>query len=218
MKHLHGTYFIGGIDTDAGKTVATGYLAARIAQAGGRVITHKPVQTGCTELADDILRHRAIMGCGLLAEDRDKLTMPQMFPYPCSPHLAAELAGRAIDFAAIDHSLAVLQQRYDTVLVEGAGGLLVPLREDYLQIDWVREKQWPVILVSSGKLGSINHTLLSLEALRHRGIPLAGVAYNPFFRSQDETIHQNTHAYLQGYLKRHFPQAAWWDIPCLPNV
>ncbi|MDO4693460.1 MAG: dethiobiotin synthase [Eikenella sp.] len=215
---MRGTYFIGGIDTDAGKTFATGYLAARAAEAGGRVITHKPVQTGCTGLSDDIARHRAIMGCGLLPEDREKLTMPQMFPYPCSPHLAAALAGRAIDFAAIHHSLAVLQQRYDTILIEGAGGLLVPLRENYLQIDWVREQQWPVILVSSGKLGSINHTLLSLEALRGRGIPLAGLAYNDFFRSQDDTIHQNTRHYLQGYLKRHFPEAAWWDIPCLTGV
>ena len=100
--------FVSGIDTDAGKTVATGWLAARLMEEGRKVVTAKLVQTGSDELSPDILTHRRLMGTGLLPADRDGRTMPETFRYPASPHLAAELDGRAVDFAKIEGALASL--------------------------------------------------------------------------------------------------------------
>lgn len=215
---IHGSYIISGIDTDAGKSVATGHIAKTIAATSTSVITHKPIQTGNVGISEDIQTHRAIMGCGMLAVDDAKLTMPQLFPYPCSPHLASRLAGRDIDFAAIENSIAQLQQQYETVLIEGAGGLMVPLTEDLLFIDYVQQLGYPVILVTSGKLGSINHTILSLEALKSRHIPLYAIAYNQFFDSADHTINQDTYRYLNRYLAKHFPTTLTIDIPVIAGL
>ena len=89
--------FVGGIDTEIGKTVVTGWLARQWLEQGGEVITQKLVQTGCAGASDDILLHRRLMGCGLFEEDRDGTTMPALYAYPASPHLAARLEGRALD-------------------------------------------------------------------------------------------------------------------------
>src|SRR5690606_14474160 len=118
------------------------------------VITQKLVQTGCVGASDDILLHRRIMGCGLFDEDRDGHTMPALYAYPASPHLAARLEGRSLDLEAIDRATAHLCERYETVLVEGAGGLMVPLTEQLLTIDYVARRGWPLLLVTSGRLGS----------------------------------------------------------------
>lgn len=208
-------YFIAGIDTDAGKTYATGHIAAELMRQGRRVLTHKPIQTGCTNLADDILTHRRIMGIDLTEADRQGQTMPQIFPHPCSPHLAARLAEREIDFAAIDASLDACQAQCDILLIEGAGGLLVPLTENLLQIDWIAQHQLPIILVSSAKLGSINHTLMSLEAIAQRGLTLAALAYNHHFNPQDPIIAADTAHYLQNHLAQHQPHCQWLNIPSL---
>ena len=89
--------FVGGIDTDIGKTVATGWLAAKLMRQGFSVITQKIVQTGCTGISDDILVHRRLQNLPLLPEDTDGTTCPYLFGYPCSPHLAARMAGARID-------------------------------------------------------------------------------------------------------------------------
>lgn len=91
---MKGVYFVSGIDTDIGKTVATGVLAKQLLQQGKSVITQKPVQTGCKNIAEDIAVHRKIMGIPMQEADKQGLTMPEIFSYPASPHLAARLDGR----------------------------------------------------------------------------------------------------------------------------
>lgn len=167
-------YFISGIDTDAGKSYCTAWYAKQLSLNGQRIITQKFIQTGNTGHSEDIDLHRRIMGTGYLPEDKEGLTMPEIFSYPCSPHLAAHIDNRPIDFNKIERSTQELARRYDTVFIEGAGGLMVPLTEEYLTIDYIAEKKYPLIFVTSGKLGSINHTLLSLEPLNieeFRSIP-----------------------------------------------
>ena len=171
-------YFVSGIDTDAGKSYCTAWLAKELTGEGHRVITQKFIQTGNVGHSEDIDLHRRIMGTGYLPEDREGLTMPEIFSYPCSPHLAARIDGRPIDFDKIERATLELARRYDRVLVEGAGGLMVPLTEDFLTIDYVAQKHYPLVFVTSGKLGSINHTLLSFEAIRSRNIVLDTVLYN----------------------------------------
>ena len=208
-------YFISGIDTGIGKTYTTGYLAKLWNGQGQKTITQKLIQTGNTDISEDIEQHREIMGMGWFPEDQSKLTMPEIFTYPASPHLATQIDGREIDFQKIADATQQLAEKYDLVLLEGAGGLMVPLTTDLLTIDYIAEKKFPVILVSSGRLGSINHTLLSLEALKIRGLELYALAYNLNDESQDALISQDTAAYLKAYLAQHLPKALWIDIPVL---
>ena len=209
---MKGVYFVSGIDTDIGKTVATGVLAKQLLQQGKSVITQKPVQTGCQNIADDIAVHRNIMGIPMQEADKQRLTMPEIFSYPASPHLAARLDGRALDLNKIRTATQQLAAQYEIVLVEGAGGLMVPLTENLLTIDYIRQQGYPVILVTSGRLGSINHTLLSFSALKQYGISLYSLIFNHIHDSKDETIAGDTLEYLKGRLKDEFPEAKWQEL------
>ena len=206
-------FFVSGIDTDTGKSYATGYLAKLWNGQGIRTITQKLIQTGNDGLSEDIELHRRIMGTGYLPEDNERLTMPEIFSYPCSPHLAARIDKRPIDFGKIERATRELSHRYDTVLVEGAGGLMVPLTEDFLTIDYIAEKQYPLIFVTSGKLGSINHTLLSFEAIKNRDIALDTVLYNLYPTVEDKTIQEDTMKYIKQYLSKHFPGTKFEVVP-----
>ena len=208
-------YFISGIDTGIGKTYTTGYLAKLWNEQGKKTITQKLVQTGNTDISEDIEQHRKMMQMGWFLEDESKLTMPEIFTYPASPHLATKIDGREIDFQKIADATRQLTEKYEVVLLEGAGGLMVPLTTELLTIDYIAEQKFPVILVSSGRLGSINHTLLSLEVLKSRGLELYALAYNLNDESQDQLISRDTSDYLKGYLAIHFPNAQWIDIPVL---
>jgi dethiobiotin synthetase len=169
---------ITGIDTGVGKTAATGLLARTLRQQGRNVITQKPVETGGEGVSSDIFRHRVIMGIDLCEADLDGTTCSYLFRYPASPHLSAAMEKQVIDVSVIDDATRRLQARYDIVLLEGAGGLLVPLNETLLFADFLQERSYPLILVTSSRLGSINHTLLSIEACRKRGLRLCGLIYN----------------------------------------
>ncbi|CAM3993124.1 dethiobiotin synthase [Psychrobacter arenosus] len=235
--------FITGIDTDIGKTYATGLLAKAFKDRGCQVITQKIVQTGCEDIADDILTHRQIMATPLHEVDKDGTTCPYVFSKPASPHLSSALEQRAIDPEVILAATQALQSQYDWVLLEGAGGLMVPINDDLLTIDYVARQRYPVVLVTSGRLGSINHTLLSIEALKHRSLHLHAVIYNYWHpedsqdTSQETTqdsaaedtdnsagygtdpqIVDSTKAYLQQYLAQHYPQTQWIDLPTLDNT
>lgn len=202
---MNNVIFVSGIHTDAGKSYATGWYARELMQQGKRVATLKFIQTGNIGHSEDIDVHRRIMGCAL-PEDFEGLTAPQIFSYPCSPQLAAEIDGRPIDFEKIDEAIAKLAERYDVVLVEGAGGLMVPLTDDFWTIDYIASRMLPVILVTNGSLGSINHTLLSLEALERRAIPVNTVIYNTHFDSSDEKIAADTFGFIQRYLSQRHPK------------
>lgn len=208
------TIFVSGIDTDAGKSFATGWLARKFMEQGLSVATQKFVQTGNEDYSEDIAVHRGIMGIGMLPEDMDHTTAPVIFSYPCSPQLAARIDGREIDLDLIDRSRRVLEERYDVVLVEGAGGLMVPLTDDFLTVDYPLSRNLGVALVTNGRLGSISHTLLALDALRSRGIRLTHLLYNTHFDS-DRVIVADTQEFLRRYLDRHFPDARMMLVPSI---
>ena len=208
-------YFVSGIDTNIGKSYATGYLARKWNEAGIRTITQKLVQTGNEDVSEDIALHRRLMGTGWLPEDDERLTMPEIFSYPCSPHLAAEIDRRPIDFDKIERATQALSGRYDAVLLEGAGGLMVPLTRDLLTIDYIARHHYPLVFVTSGRLGSINHLLLSLEAADRRGIRLHTLVYNLFPEEDDALIRQDTEEYIRHLLKEKYPEARLEVVPCL---
>ncbi len=206
-------HFISGIDTDAGKSIATGWLAQRYAAQGCRVITQKLVQTGNVGASEDIARHRAMMGVGMLPEDEEGLTAPEIFTYPCSPHLAARLDGRPLDVGKITRATEVLAARYDEVLLEGAGGLLVPLTEDLLTLNYVQAQGYPLTFVTGGVLGSISQTLLAFEVLAARPITVERILYNRFPGRKDLTIDNESCAYLRRAAEEMFPAAQWLELP-----
>lgn len=208
------TLFISGIDTDAGKSYATGWLANQIAAQGESVITQKLVQTGCHDMSEDIEIHRRIMGTGLLPADRLHITAPLIFSYPCSPELAARIDNRELNLGLADEATETLLKEYSHVLIEGAGGLMVPLKGDYLAIDYARERELPVVLITNGRLGSINHTLLSLSAISHAGLRLFAVIYNDYF-DYDKIIADDTRNYIRHWLEAYFPETLMLEMPKL---
>lgn len=207
------TIFVTGIDTDAGKSYATGWLANHIAATGRSVMTQKFVQTGNEGRSEDIELHRRIMHRDMAAEEY-ALTAPMIFTYPSSPHLAARVDGREVDIRAIDDARKTLEERYDTLLVEGAGGMMVPLTERYLTIDYITDRRLDVALVTNAKLGSISHTLLALEAIERRGLNLRYLLYNTHFDT-DPVIAPETRSYIRNYVAEHFPAAEWLDVPSI---
>lgn len=207
-------YFVSGIDTDAGKSIVTGVLARTLQKKGVKVVTQKFIQTGCVGISEDILKHREIMGIAPLDVDRDGTTCPYVMTYPASPHLAAEIDGVEIDVERIHRSTLALERQYDVVLLEGAGGLYVPVNRHYMTIDYIQEYAHPLILVSSSKLGSINHTLMSLELCRLRGIEVAYVVYNDF-PGDSEQIKNDSITVIRQYLEQHFPACKLLELPLI---
>ncbi|HEY3415445.1 MAG TPA: dethiobiotin synthase [Armatimonadota bacterium] len=192
--------FITGTDTGVGKTLVCGCLAGFLQAHGRRVITQKWVQTGCPETAEDLLLHRRLGELEEIAELQDALN-PYCFAFPASPHLAAAREGASIDPQVIANAYRQLESRFDLVLVEGAGGLLVPLTGDTLTIDLVAQLGLTALVVVRNGLGCINHALLTIEALRSRRIPLAGLVFNRPAEDGDEEILQDnprTIAHLTG--------------------
>jgi dethiobiotin synthetase len=210
-------YFISGIDTDCGKTYITGHLARHLKGKGLNVITQKLIQTGDSGVSEDIEEHRRLMGVELYPEDIDGTTCPIIFSFPASPHLAAKIDNRYVDFDLIRQSTKILSGKFDLVLLEGAGGLHVPITEEVKMIDYIKENSYPLILVSSSKLGSINHTLLSIESCFNNGIDLQMVIYNRLPDS-DEVIAEDSYRIIQNYLSNKFPDAKMFHSDSLNEI
>lgn len=203
-------YFISGIDTGCGKTHITGQLAKAMMNAGLSVITQKLVQTGSKDISEDIAEHRRIMGVNFFPEDNAGLTCPYIFSFPASPHLAARIENKTIHTEVLTDATKKLAKQYDIVLIEGAGGLHVPLTEGILTIDYIQRQKYPLILVSSSKLGSINHTLLSIESCALHKIDLKAIVYNRF-PDDNNTIADETYNIIQKNLKKFYPNATIYN-------
>lgn len=214
MKPKHNILFITGIDTDAGKTYATAFIARMLLDDGDSVVTQKFIQTGCKDQSEDIVEHRRLCGVELLPEDIDGTTAPIIFSYPASAQLAAAIDGRTINLDKVDASTKRLAERYDYVLIEGAGGLMVPIDDDTFTIDYIASRHLPVVLVTNARLGSINHTVLSLEAIRARGIELAMVVFNHHF-DQDKLIAEDTLGFIRRYVQKHFGAVPVLEMPSI---
>ncbi|MCM1377596.1 MAG: dethiobiotin synthase [Clostridium sp.] len=213
LKYWPQTVFVSGIGTDIGKSYATGWLAKRLMDNGKNVITQKFIQTGCDTNSEDIEIHRQIMGIPPQTVDLTHITAPEIFTYPASPDLAARIDGREVNLNIIDEATATLQKSYDHVLIEGAGGLMVPLKGEYLTIDYIRERKLPTVLVTNGRLGSISDTLLSLSAILHAGIELTAVVWNPHF-DKDKIIANDSKEYISKWLETHFPKSHLIEMGC----
>ncbi|MBP5366678.1 MAG: ATP-dependent dethiobiotin synthetase BioD [Bacteroidales bacterium] len=212
MIYRGGAYFISGVDTDSGKTYVTARMASYLHHRGVSVITQKPVQTGCrSNIADDLIEHRKVMGCGALPEDREGRTCTYIFKAPFAPQYAAQLEGVQIDLDNIDRDIRYLLSRYRVVLVEGIGGLMVPLNDESMVIDYIASRKMPLILITTSKVGGINHALLSIEACKNRDIDLHTVVYNRM-PGDDKAMADDTLSVIEKFAKTLYPHVQVIDF------
>lgn len=205
--------FVTGTDTGVGKTLVSTALLHALARHHKRVVGMKPVAAGTimvqgSEVNDDVLALRAASTLAVPAA----LGNPVLLPDAVSPHVAAARAGRVIDVAHIVACHRQLVQLADAVVVEGAGGFLVPLSANETGADLAQALDLPVVLVVGLRLGCLNHALLTLEAIRARGLKLAGWVANhidPAMLAQDDNI-----SFLQQHLNVPLlARMAWQRAP-----
>ncbi len=199
--------FITGTGTGVGKTALSALLLAELRRRGTAATYFKPVQTGCCEATGTrhqalVTRHQApgtsdlsqlpapssqlpapdldyalSMASMQVAEEQYAAMSPYRFEPACSPHLAAEMAGTEIEIAEMVAAARTLASEYEFVVAEGAGGVLVPLNRRETMLDLMQALKFPILLAASPGLGTINHTLLTLRALRSDGLKVAGVVF-----------------------------------------
>lgn len=164
--------FVTGTDTGVGKTVVGCALAEALRRRHIDVGVMKPIETGVGAQGPLDAIALAEAAC---VEDSIDLVCPQRFELPAAPSIAAAHEGRAVDFAAIRGAYETLRSRHAWMLVEGAGGLLVPILPDYSMADLARDLGLPLLVVARAALGTVNHTRLTLEVAANRGLAVAGV-------------------------------------------
>ncbi len=170
--------FITGTDTGVGKTVVAAGLALALRARGMKVGVMKPVATGCRGNGGGLISDDAVYLWEAAENEYPYLTNPFRFRNPLAPHVAAGLEKREIDLKKIHDAYRELQKHYDFIIVEGIGGLLVPITKDYFVSHLIREMQLPLLIVARSGLGSINHTLLTLDAAVIRGFQIRGIIFN----------------------------------------
>jgi dethiobiotin synthetase len=181
--------FITGTDTGVGKTIATAAVATALRAHGFDAGVMKPITTGAPDRAaapSDPDWLQAVTG----VRDPPDLIAPYRFRTAAAPLIAAARDGQAIDPRRIIEALQALSARHDCVVVEGIGGVLVPIAPDFFVADLAKQLGLPVLIVARARLGGINHALLTLECLRNRGVEIGGLIFNhpsPPSASPDES-------------------------------
>ncbi len=177
----HPCLVVTGTDTGVGKTVVAGAIADWFKRRGARVGVLKPAATGCVRRREGLVSEDAefLAHC---ADTRFPLDVvcPQRFVEPLAPAVAAERAGVTLDWEAVQRSIDAMSAGTDVLIVEGVGGVMVPMDGRYTFLDVCRWLGAPVVVVARPALGTINHTLLTVSALRGAGVEVAGVVINGY--------------------------------------
>lgn len=206
--------FVTGTDTGVGKTTVACGLAAALRRRGQRIGVLKPAETGCAlgpdgrRIADDAERLRFFAECAAGPE----ICCPYALSEPLAPAVAARRDGVRIELNVIAAAYAELAATHDVVLVEGAGGLLVPLTEQLTFADLAARLRLPLLLVVGNRLGAINHALLTVENARMRGLQFAGYVVNELQAGSDLAAETNT------AVLRHWLGAPLGHVPHLGKV
>jgi len=174
--------FITGTDTGVGKTVVSAAVLCALKSAGVDAVYMKPVQTGCRVQGKRLIAPDLELVCSLAginpSEKEQQLMAPYRFRQACSPHLVAALLRRNISLSKIMEAFAGLKSRHEFVIVEGAGGILTPLAQQYSMLNLMKALALPIIVVARPGLGTINHTLLTLRELRRAKLNILGIVIN----------------------------------------
>lgn len=168
------SYFITGTDTGVGKTMVAAGLAKHLRDSGIDVGVMKPYSAGASGPHSDISILREAAG----ADDPQELANPQSFPLETSPFAAGRLLGVTPDVDRVMRSFAELKSRHRVLLVEGVGGIMAPILRRYLVADLILQMDLPVIIVVGNRMGTVSHTLMTLDVCRRRSIEVAGLIIN----------------------------------------
>lgn len=171
--------FITGTDTGVGKTYLGAALARSLVACGIDVGVMKPAETGCRQQGGRLVPGDAVrlIKAAQVADALD-LVNPYRFRAPLAPAVAAEQEGRTLSIRRILTAYRSLATRHRFVIVEGAGGIMVPLNQRTTYLDLVQQLQLPILVISRPTLGTINHTMLTVMAIQSRGLPIAGIILN----------------------------------------
>lgn len=171
--------FITGTDTGVGKTFVASLIVKALKESGIDVGVMKPVETGCAQ-KNGVLKPQDALLLKKAAQVDDDIDIinPYRFKEPSAPSVAARKNGRQIKLSKIENCYKKLASRHDFMLVEGAGGLLVPLNNKETILDLIKLLKLPVIIVAASKLGAINHTLLTIKCAKQAGIKMLGIIFN----------------------------------------
>ena len=185
MSHM----FITGTNTDVGKSIVTGLIARHYINNHHSIVTQKWIQTGAEGFSADIQMHWKLMGRNK-NDYSDYLTdiCPYHFKLPASAHLAAKQENKEIDIDVINASYSKLKQNFKHVLVEGSGGLMMPINEQLTSLDLVKALKLPVLIVFSNELGAINHTLLTIEQCRQHNLEIIGIVGNQIKNKYEDAL------------------------------
>ncbi len=178
--------FVTGSDTGVGKTVIAGAIAAAIKAQGLDVGVMKPVASGAKKIEGKLVSEDAVYLKKIIdSTDDDDLVNPILLKLPLAPTIAATKTGVPIDIDKIWKTYEELTNRHDFVVVEGIGGLMVPINDTLFVADLVCKMDLPLVIVSSDYLGAINHTLLTLEYAKSRNIRIKGIVINMLKNGED---------------------------------
>ena len=172
--------FVIGTDTGVGKTVIAAGLALCARERGLRVGVMKPVATGCFVKEGELFSHDTLFLLEASGVKHHDSANPVRFRNPLAPLAAAREESRAVDTSRILRAYEELHENFEFVIVEGIGGLLVPFSESYFVSDLAKEFDIPIVIVARTKLGTINHTLLTIESAKSKGLHVKGIIFNNF--------------------------------------
>lgn len=184
--------FITGTDTAVGKTLIAGGMAGVWVKSGKRIGVMKPVESGCVRSENGLQPPDALFLKEMSASTDDlDLINPYRFEHPLAPSIAAELEGVEIDLKKIESIYRQLEHTHDLMLVEGAGGLLAPVYKTFTVADLIKLLDIPLVVVAKNSLGTINHTLLTVEYARNNGLTVLGIIINNLISSPDSSSETN---------------------------
>jgi dethiobiotin synthetase len=181
--------FVTGTGTEVGKTVVAAVIARGLAAGGRKVAVFKPAVSGLAEIAAGEGDHEVLRRASGSEQAEDEIA-PYRYRPPLSPHLAAELAGEAIDPGRLRDGAEAARAAGDVLVAEGVGGLLVPLTPTYLVRDFASDLGLPLVIAAAPGLGTINHTLLTIEAARAAGLTVQAVVLTPW-PEKPQRIHES---------------------------
>ena len=192
------TWFITGTDTEVGKTIFTGLFGNLLNKKNITVTTQKWVQTGNQDHPLDTTIHDQLIQSAQANNDTiQQCRMPYSFTLPASAHLAAKEENKIIDQNKIIQSLRYLEKKFNTVLIEGLGGIHVPLTETLTTLDVLEQLKIHTIIIIPNQIGAINHALLTIEAIANRQIPISGFIINNINTKTPKQVKQDNPNIIQ---------------------
>jgi dethiobiotin synthase len=230
------SFFITGTGTEVGKTIVTAGILRYLRTRDINAVSMKPIQTGAEhqdgKISSPDLKIHLEAAEYIPTNEQIETMSPYLYEPACSPHLAGRMSNRYPDLSHIHNNFMDLAENNDLILVEGAGGIFAPINESQTMLDLMKLLRLPIILVAHRGLGTINHTLLSIESLRAANLELAGVVLNETEDVESDFIKEDNPAAIEHFGKiniignvnylsglKNNPKQSWEEFEqCMPGL